>query len=151
MHRSVLYTECDYHSEKFITLRLAERSRFPQGEEVDVYFTGRQPLEGFGMARRAAMVYAGLLDRGGKKHTVPCVSELGPYQGRVVGSQSPDGRQGWRIDWNPRTGQFHVNWWDRRLDAHGKRDRSVHYYGANNVTGGTQDLFWQIEQHFPGM
>jgi len=102
------------------------------------------------MARRAAMVYAGILLPSGKIDTFPRVSEIGPYQGRVVGSQSADTRQGWRIDLNPRTGEFHINWWDRRLDAHGDRDKSKHFYGANYVTGGTQDLFWQVESHFPG-
>jgi hypothetical protein len=47
---------------------------------------------------------------------------------------------------------MHGNWWDRRLDAspQGNKDKSRHLFGANYVTGGTQDLFWEIESHFPG-
>jgi hypothetical protein len=75
--------------------------------------------------------------------------------GRIIeeapGRQTADTKQGWRIDWNP-TGERHVNWWDRRLDASpkGNRDKSKHCFGANDVTGGTQHLFWEIESHFPG-
>lgn len=148
--RAINHGDCDYLSEKFIRLRMAEKPRFPRGEEVVITFTGRTPLEGYGMARRAAMVYAGILSTNGRMGTVPCVSELGPYRGRVVGSQSADERQGWRIDWNPRTGQFHVNWWDRRLDPRGDRDRALHVFGGNYVTGGSQQLFWEVESHFPG-
>jgi hypothetical protein len=56
------------------------------------------------------------------------------------------------LDRNPRTGEMHGNWWDRRLDAspQGNKDKSRHLFGANYVTGGTQDLFWEIESHFPG-
>jgi hypothetical protein len=102
------------------------------------------------MARKAAQVYAGLLTIGGQRMTVPFVADNRHCDGKVLGSQTPDGAQGWRIDWSPRSGDFHVNWWDRRLDHGGNRNRSLQYYGANIVVGGTQDLFWQIETHFPG-
>src|SRR5690606_18923742 len=105
-------------------------SRFPAGQEVEIEFTGRNAFEGFGMARRAAKVYAGLLSDTETMPTIPFVSDKGPYQGRVMGRQSPDHLQGWRIDWNPRRNAFHVNWWDRRNDPSGNRDRSKHFYGA---------------------
>jgi hypothetical protein len=146
----VVYATDNYEDEEFILRRLAERARFPRGAEVEMTFTGRHPLEGYAMARRAAMVYSGILLPNGKMDTFPFVSEIGPYRGRVLGSRSADGRQGWRIDCDRDTKQFHINWWDRRLDPHGDKDRSKHVYGANYVTDGAQDLFWEIEAHFPG-
>ena len=49
----------------------------------------------------------------------------------------------------------------RQLEAHGhevvvfapedprRRDKSLLWYGANHVSGGNQDLYWQIIEHFP--
>src|SRR5438094_838077 len=150
--RVVRSTDGNYRGEPFLKLRLAERKSFPCGVEVEIEFTGRDAFESFGMARQAARIYAGLVTPTGEATTVPFASDLGPYQGRVLGRQTADTKQGWRIDWNPRTGELHVNWWDRRLDASpkGNRDKSKHFFGANYVTGGTQHLFWEIEAHFPG-
>jgi hypothetical protein len=144
--------ECDWYSqqERFVTLRIAERRSFPSGKEVQIEFTGRDAFEGFAMARLAAMAYAGMITPGWRADTIPFVSELGPYSGRVVGRQTSDTNQGWRIDLTKDTKEFHVNWWDRRRDTSGKLDKSKHFYGANFVTNGTQQLFWEIESHFPG-
>src|SRR5262245_50072488 len=115
--RIVRYTGIDYREEQFLRLRLAERRTFPLGVENEIEFTGRDKYESFGMARQAARIYAGLVTLTTEATTVPFVSDLGPYQGRVMGRQTADTKQGWRIDWNPRTGEMHVNWWDRRLDT----------------------------------
>lgn len=147
---TVLWSQCHFQEPKYVVLRAAERTRFQPGAEIEMEFTGQDPREGFAMARRAAQVYAGLLSPTGMMATLPYVSRLGPYQGHVVGSQSVDGKQYWRIDWNPRTNEFHINWRDERLDKSGRNDRSRHIYGANYVTGAAQDLFWEVESHFPG-
>lgn len=133
----------------FIQDRLKERKGFTPGSEIPKEFAGLDPHEGYAMARRAAMIYSGLLDERGASPTVPFVSDRGPYSGRVMGRQSPDGLQGWRIDADKQTGAFHVNWWDRRGDPQG-RDRSRQYYGRIDVSGGTRDFFWEVESHFPG-
>jgi hypothetical protein len=152
MRKQIVYSQGSYQDDRFVQLRMAERARFPKGEEVETEFRGRDAFEGFGMARKAAFVYAGLLSPSSTANTIPFVGELGPYSGHVVGSQTIDTKQGWRIDWNPRTGEFHINWWDRRLDKSpkGDRDKAQHFFGANFVAGGTLDLFREIESHFPG-
>src|SRR5688572_16753314 len=111
---------------------MLEKLRFKTGEEIEIEFQGRDLFQGFAMARRAAMVYAGLLSQKGSVHTILFVSDMGPYQGHVTGSQTPDTKQGWRIDFE-QSKAFHVNWWDRRQDTSrpGTKDKTKHYYGAN--------------------
>jgi hypothetical protein len=133
-----------YSTVDFLKRRMDEKARFPRGEEVVVEFEGRDAFEGFGMARTAAKIYSGLLVLGSEEiQTVPFVATLGPYSGCVMGSHTQDGKQGWRIDWKPATDEFHVNWWDRREDhsPEGRRDRSMHYYGANFVSGAARQMF----------
>lgn len=150
--RIIHFSVGSYTEERYLLLRIAERGGFPFGIENEMEFCGRDPFEGFGMARTAAKVYAGLLWLGGSQDTIPFVAEIGPYAGHVVGRQSRDTKQGWRIDVSRVAGEFHINWWDRRQDTSpkGDYDRSKHLYGANFVTGGTQQLFWELESHFPG-
>lgn len=149
--RTIHHSVGSYTEDRFIVLRIAERGSFAYGIENEMEFCGRDHFEGFGMARTAAKIYAGLLWLGGSRTTIPFVAELGPYAGHVVGRQSRDTKQGWRIDVS-RRGEFHINWWDRRLDTspQGDHDRSKHLYGANFIAGGTQQLFWELESHFPG-
>jgi hypothetical protein len=68
----------------------------------------------------------------------PFVQELGPHKGRVTGMQNADGSSGWRIDFDTRGNKgFHVNWWNG--DAR----------GANVVSGGSIDAYWEAWSHFP--
>ena len=89
--------------------------------------------------RASAKQLAGLGD-----DAVDFVQEVGPFKGRITGRMSPNGRQGWRIDYDPQKG-FHVNWWDQT----GGLKRIDWLYGANKIEGGTLDHFWQTLQHFP--
>lgn len=150
MWKRINFGEGDYTSAKFVEWRMGERQRFAPGVEIEIEFEGRDVFQGFAMARRAAMVYAGLLTmQKGSDETKLFVSDMGPYQGHVVGSQSLDTKRGWRIDFHNE--KFHVNWWDRRKDTspQGTKDKTKSYFGANFVRGGGQDLFWQVESHFP--
>ena len=90
-------------------------------------------------ARAAAIRSSGIGD-----DAIPFVQEIGPDAGRVTGMQSPDGLQGWRLDWDPGKG-FHVNWWDRTVGP----KRATWYYGANVVEGGTWDAYQDLLSHFP--
>ena len=92
-------------------------------------------------ARDSARKYAGLK---GEK-TVPFVQEIGPHKGKVTGSMTPDGKKGWRIDWDAEKG-FHVNWWDRSANP-GKRSEWM--YGANKIEGKSLDDFLSVLEHFP--
>lgn len=75
---------------------------------------------------------------------VDFVQEIGPLKGQVTGRMSPDGLQGWRLDFD-QDKQLHVNWWDRT----GGPKRSDWVYGASKVEGkGLNDLL-DILQHFP--
>ena len=77
---------------------------------------------------------------------VPFVNEIGPLKGRVTGSMSVDRLRGWRLDWDPNGGGFHVNWWDRT----GGTKRSSWYYGANFVPSKSYDNFLDLLEHaFP--
>jgi hypothetical protein len=52
--------------------------------------------------------------------------------------QNADGSSGWRIDFDTRGDKgFHVNWWNG--DAR----------GANVVSGGSIDAYWEAWSHFP--
>ncbi len=88
-------------------------------------------------ARAAARQLARLGDG-----TVKYLSEVGPMRGQVVGSASPDGLRGWRIDFDQTKG-YHVNWWDK---ADGVK-RSDWTYGANIIKGGTEGDFLNFLQH----
>jgi hypothetical protein len=148
MRTRIHYSQGSHTSEQFVALRVLEAKRFKPGTEIQMEFEGANPWEGYAMARKAAMVYAGLLLPDQKAETEMFVGEIGPYEGNVLGSQSADGKQGWRIDCtkeHPR--EFHINWWDRRK---GTKDRSTHLYGANYVTAGGIQLFWEVSSHFPG-
>jgi RHS repeat-associated protein len=90
-------------------------------------------------ARAVAIRSSGIGD-----DAIPFVQEIGPDAGRVTGMQSPDGLQGWRLDWDPGKG-FHVNWWDRIAGP----KRATWYYGANIVEGGTWDAYQELLSHFP--
>ncbi len=141
-------------SPDFVKQRLAERLRFPPGVEVVVEFRGSTPREGFAMARRAAQIYAGLYGTDGQIEAAhaPFVSDRFNHAvgGQVVGSQSGDGKRGWRIDWkkgDPKS--FHINWWDDRHPA-SLKNKSMRYRGANVVIGGGEDLYYEVRSHFPG-
>jgi RHS repeat-associated protein len=103
------------------------------GQEITQYFNSLND------ARAAAIKSSGI-----GQDAVPFVQEIGPDAGRVTGMQSPDGAQGWRLDWEPGKG-FHVNWWDRT----GGPKRASWYYGANIVNGGTWDDYQSLLSHFP--
>jgi hypothetical protein len=57
---------------------------------------------------------------------------------------SPDGRRGWRLDFDEIKG-FHVNWWDQT----GGAKRSEWFYGANKIENGTLEQLYQLLEHFP--
>jgi hypothetical protein len=90
-------------------------------------------------ARKKAREYAGLGD-----DAVDFVAEIGPMKGRITGRMSPDGRRGWRVDWDPEKG-LHINWWNRT----GGISRADWFYGANMVKGGTLDQLYSLLEHFP--
>ena len=90
-------------------------------------------------ARSDAIDNAGLGD-----DTVPFVQEIGPYAGEITGSMSPNGKRGWRIDWDAEKG-FHVNWWD----CTGGARRVDWVYGSNAIVDGTNNDFLAILEHFP--
>ena len=153
-------TDADWQSRRFFDARWHERQRFPAGEEVIAHFDAPK-LTAFAMARQAARIYAGLvLPNGEWLSVVPCVkwpkAKTEHFPGHVIGSQTADGKQGWRIDVNDdadRPEPFHVNWWDARGETgrgHRGKDRAARRYGKNYVTGGDKDLFWQVLAHFPG-
>ncbi len=102
------------------------------------------PYKGYAKARDLAIQYSGLGD-----DAIDYVSELGPNKGvKVVGRQSPDGLRGWRIDYDPDTNDFHVNWWDRT----GGTSRSQWLYGRISIEGVTSDVgdaYDAIIKHFP--
>lgn len=91
-------------------------------------------------AREAARRFSGL-----GADAVDFVQEIGPNRGLVSGRASPDGLQGWRLDWSEASG-FHINWWDRRGGPSNRRDW---LYGSNRIQGGTQDDYRDLFQHFP--
>ncbi len=68
-----------------------------------------------------------------KEFSVPFVQELGKNKGMISGRMTPDGKSGWRLDWdpNPATGKgFHINWWHN--------DGKNLHQGANVVRGGNE-------------
>jgi hypothetical protein len=91
-------------------------------------------------ARNAARELAGLGD-----NAVDFVQKVGPMKGRVTGRMSPDGKRGWRIDYDSEKG-FHINWWDRT----GGNKRESWLYGANIVDGGSYEQYLDLLSHFPG-
>jgi len=104
-----------------------------RGDEIHADF------DSFNEARSDAIDNAGLGD-----DTVPFVQEKGPYAGEITGSMSPDGKRGWRIDWDAGKG-FHVNWWDHT----GGAKRVAWVYGSNAIVDGTNNDFLAILEHFP--
>jgi hypothetical protein len=113
------------------------------GTENIRHFSGVTPWEAYGKAREAAKMFAAL-----SGVTVPFFQAIGPYAGRITGRQSVDGLKGWRIDLDPGTKRLHVNWWDFSGDP-SRRNRRKLLFGANYVTGGGEQLFWEIISHFP--
>lgn len=91
------------------------------------------------------MKWSGLSD---VPRTVDFVQVRGPLRGRVTGRMTPDGLQGWRIDFDPNDPSkgFHVNWWDQSAGP-----KSAQWFrGANVIDGGTETDFLEILSHFPG-
>ncbi len=117
---------------------------FERGRENPVCFTNPNVWHAYREARESAKFFASLIE---ETPSIPFVSQLGPMVGRIVGSQTPDGSRGWRIDWDS-IKLLHVNWWDHTADP-ARRDKSLLLYGANYVSGGSQDIYWQIVEHFP--
>ncbi len=150
------------------------RERLDRGVENHLYFVLSDPWQAWNEARKAARAFSGMQDL---ESTVPWVAEMGPWRGWVVGSRSPDGLRGWRLDLEhpgraPSTPghhlqfasvpKLHVNWEDRTLDPN-RRNRDRRLYGANYVViqmvgaengqalaSAHQQMFWEILSHFPG-
>jgi|GEM_PF-5351602 hypothetical protein len=71
---------------------------------------------------------------------------MGPDKGKVLGSQSLDGYNHWRIDYDPKSSkQFHVNW--RRIYKD-KKGNCVQETGAYLLPGG-QDSYWYQRERMP--
>ena len=113
------------------------------GEENVRWFTGVNSWEAFGKAREAARIFAGMTGP-----TILFVQELGPWAGHITGSQSVDHLHGWRLDLSRDARQLHLNWWDNSLSPD-RSDKGKCLFGANYVTGGGADLYWQIIAHYP--
>jgi len=78
--------------------------------------------------------------------TKPFISYMGPDKGKVLGSQSLDGYNHWRIDYDPKSSkQFHVNW--RRI-YRDKKGNCVQETGAYLLPGG-QDSYWYQRERMP--
>jgi len=61
--------------------------------------------------------------------------------GRVVsGMQSPDGKKGWRLDFDDEKG-LHLNWW--------KIEDGVSWKGYVTIPGKNQNDYWELLDHFP--
>ena len=89
------------------------------------------------IARNRAAELAGLGD-----DAIPFVSKVGPQKGWTIGRQSPNGKRGWRMDWDPDKG-YHVNWWDQT----GGAKRKDWIYGAIKITDGTWDDYIDLLKH----
>ena len=112
----------------------------PTGEQESVPGEETQNFyDSFNEAREAARRLSEL-----GEDFVPFVQEIGPFAGEITGSMSPDGQRGWRIDYDERSG-FHVNWWNYN-NSNRRRDWN---YGANTITNGTLEDFYELLQHFP--
>ena len=83
-------------------------------------------LSSYGEAVEAAIRLSGLDAR----TSIEYRATIGPFEGYVLGRQSPDGLVGWRIDFDGEKG-YHINWWDRT----GGSNRSDHFYGAITLDG----------------
>jgi len=91
-------------------------------------------------ARKMAMQEAGLAGQ----ITLPYVSVIGPAKGRVVGSQSADMANHWRLDYDPDSEKgFHVNW--RRIHKD-KQGNCVMETGAIIAPGGKDAYLQQMER-----
>ena len=78
--------------------------------------------------------------------TKPFISYMGPDKGKVLGSQSLDGYNHWRIDYDPKSSKlFHVNW--RRI-YRDKKGNCVQETGAYLLPGG-QDSYWYQRERMP--
>lgn len=78
------------------------------------------------------------------KTTLPYVSVIGPAKGRVVGSQSADMTNHWRLDYDPDSEKgFHVNW--RRIYKD-KQGNCVMETGAVIAPGGRVAYLQQMER-----
>ncbi len=83
-------------------------------------------------ARRIAMQKSGL-DKA--VSTIPFIADIGPRKGEVVGSQSIDGMNHWRVDYDPNSNkQFHVNW--RKIYQDKKTGNCIMERGAILVSSG---------------
>ncbi|MFC8373041.1 hypothetical protein ACFUIT_34630 [Streptomyces sp. NPDC057239] len=69
-----------------------------------------------------------------------------------VGMSSPDGKSGWRIDWDPKDPEkgLHVNWW-RNFDQSMKRSEMgpETKRGYFTVPGAGLQEYRDIIRHFP--
>lgn len=93
-------------------------------------------------ARRMAMQKSGL-DKA--VSTIPFIADIGPRKGEVVGSQSIDGMNHWRVDYDPNSNkQFHVNW--RKIYQDKKTGNCIMERGAILVPGGKDAYLQKIER-----
>ncbi|MEU7134144.1 polymorphic toxin-type HINT domain-containing protein [Streptomyces sp. NPDC046261] len=109
--------------------------------------------QNFTDARNKGREAAGLGD-----DAVPYMSEVGPMKDKLyVGMQSPDGRSGWRIDFDPKDPEkaLHINWW-KNFDRSKKRaemgpDSQRGYFTVPGPRGGAADEgdYRDIIRHFP--
>jgi hypothetical protein len=84
---------------------------------------------------------------------IPYLSEVGPQKGKTyVGMQSPDGKSGWRIDWDPKNPKkgLHVNWW-KNFDRTKKRSElgPESQRGYYEIPDATYQDYMDIVRHFP--
>jgi RHS repeat-associated protein len=121
----------------------ADRTRRPglqRGVENLETAHGSNAYEGFSIARKRATELSGLGD-----DATDFIQEVGPMRGRITGRQSPNGERGWRIDWDGKGKDVHVNWWDRSAG----KARSDWLYGSIHVEGASWDTYQDILSHFP--
>ncbi len=103
---------------------------------------GSNVWEQFGNARGRGRELANLGD-----DAIPFVQEIGPNRGRVTGMQSPDGMRGWRLDYDPRSQQTHVNWWDW---SDTPQDRRGGFYGRIDIGSAADEAAYrELLRRFP--
>lgn len=81
-----------------------------------------------------------------KVPTIPYVADMGPRKDEVVGSQSLDRHNHWRIDYDPKSNKsFHINW--RRIEKQANGDCKI-IRGVIFIQGG-EDAYLQQIQRMP--
>ena len=101
-----------------------------------------ETVSSYNEARRKAIHEARLTN----VSTKPFISYMGPDKGKVLGSQSIDGYNHWRIDYDPSNNkQFHINW--RRIYSD-KKGNCIQETGAYLLPGG-QDSYWYHRERMP--